>query len=574
MKAAHLRLRLGVCASLVLAASVTFAVAARDSATPALGSLDFPITGSTECQRLFRQGMLEMHSFQYDQAHASFGAALKADSGCAMAAWGDAMACEHPIWNQRDATRAQTALARITSEHEKALAPKERAFIAAAHALFESTDAKAGLAAWLLTAARMHAEFPRDDEVALQHALALISVHGYDKARQREQSEAGAIALDVLGRHPNHPGAAHYVIHAFDNPEHAILALPAARRYAEIAPAASHALHMPSHTFTHLGMWREVVASNERSYPASQAEARVLGLPTEKWDWHSYSWLVAAHLELGQRASARRLVDDARALLARDDSPGLRNGYSDLASNFLTHTGRWAETEALVAPLLAPIRGEALDGNGPVACAEHAPGGGGEERRPWALLARLYAQGMRAEAALHSSDAAAAEARAEDMVKVTEQMAPWAKTGRPRWQTVTAAYVAEIKARAALLRARTAETESAAIAAITHSVELTETAPIAGPAFERTPRERLADALLAAGKPVEALTEYERVLDARPNRALSMLGAARAARAAGDPGQERAHYQALADLWKDADPDLPVLAEVREGAGTRRAAVR
>ncbi len=561
-------------APIVLAACVAFADGAREPATPALGSLDFPITGSPECQRLFRRGMLEMHSFQYDQAHASFGAALKADPGCAMAAWGDAIACEHPIWSQRDAARAKAALLRITPEREKPLTSKERAYIAAAHALFESTDGKAGLEAWLLAAARMHAEYPRDDEVALQHALALISVYGYDKAHQREQSEAGAIALDVLGRRPDHPGAAHYVIHAFDNPEHAILALPAARRYAEIAPAASHALHMPSHTFTHLGMWREVVASNERSYAASQAEASALGQPSENWDWHSYSWLVAAHLELGQRASARKLVEDARTQLAAEDSPGLRRDYADVARNYLAQTGRWTEAEALAAPLLAPVRGEGVDGNGPVACAEHAPGGGGEERGPYVLVARRAAHGMRAEAALHTGDADAAEARAEDMVKVTEQMAPWTKTGRARPQVIAAAYAAEIKARAALLRERTAENEKGALGAIRKSVELTDPHPIAGPAFDLTPRERLAEALLAAGKPAEALAEYERVVDARPNRALSMLGAARAARAAGDPAKERAHYQALADLWRDADPDLPMLAEIREGAGTRNAAVR
>ena len=565
-------LRWALSVPLVVAADA-IPVTALDSATPALGRLEFRITGSPECQRLFDRGMLEMHSFQYDQAHASFGAALKADAGCAMAAWGDAMACEHPIWSQRDAARAKTALARVTAEREKALTSKERAYIAAAHALFETTDAKAGLEAWLQAAAGMHAEFPNDDEVALQHALALIGVHGYDKSHQREQSEAGALALDVLGRHPDHPGAAHYVIHAFDNPEHAILALPAARRYAQIAPAASHALHMPSHIFTHLGMWPAVVASNERSYAASQAEARALGQPSEEWDWHSYSWLVAAHLELGQWASARKLVDDARAQLLTEDSPGLRGGYADVARNYLAQTGRWADADALTAPLLAVIRGEGVEGKGPVACAEHAPGGGGEERGPYVLMARVFAHGMRAEAALHTGDAAAAEARGQDIGRVIEQMAPWAKS-RARWQAIAAAYAAEIKARAALLRERTAETEKGALDAIAQSVQLTDTSPISGPAFDLTPRERRAEALLAAGKPAEALAEYERVVESRPKRALSLLGAARAARAAGDPAKERAHYQALADLWRDADPDLPVLAEVRAGGGQRRASVR
>jgi tetratricopeptide (TPR) repeat protein len=572
MKEASFLLRATPLLLLAAAATGAFAASARARSTgPALGQLDFPVTGSPECQRLFRQGMLELHSFQYDQAHASFGAALKADAGCAMAAWGDAMAYTHPVWAERDLAKAKAALARIV--REEVLTPRERAHIAAARALYDVPDAKAGLNAWLAAVARMRAEYPDDDEVALQHALALIAVHGYDKTRQREQSEAGALALDVLSRRPDHPGAAHYIIHAFDNPEHAILALPAARTYARIAPAAAHAVHMPSHTFTHLGMWRDVVPSNERAYASSQAAARALGQPSEKWDWHSYSWLVAAHLELGQQGRARKLVDDARALLATDDSAELRIGYADIAKSYLAQTGRWAEAEALAAPLLTPIRSEGADASGPLACAEHAPGGGGEERPPFVHIARIAAHTMRAEAALRTGDAAAAEARGNDIAAVVEQTKPWAKMGRmSRQATISTAYVGEIRARAGLLRAHTPETERQALDAVAHSVQLAEPVPIAGPAFFFTARERLAEALLGAGKPADALAEYERVVETRPNRALSLLGAARAARASGDTSKERAHYQVLADLWRDADADLPVLAEVRAGAGGERRA--
>jgi hypothetical protein len=561
-------------ATFLILTSITGARAASAPAqptAPALGQLDFPITGSLECQRLFRQGMLEMHSFQYDQAHASFGAALKTDAGCAMAAWGDAMAYEHPVWAERDLAKGKAALARITSED--ALTPREKAHIAAARALYGIPEGKAAHRAWLLAVARMRAEYPQDDEVALQHALALIAVHGYNKDQQRGQSEAGAIALEVLSRRPEHPGAAHYVIHAFDNPEHAILALPAARTYARIAPAAGHALHMPSHTFTHLGLWRDVVASNERSYPASQAAAKALGQSSDKWDWHSYSWLVAAHLELGQPTRAKKLLDAARALFKTADSAELRFGYADVASSYLAQTGRWAEAEALTAPLLAPIRGEGASPGGALACAEHAPGGGGEERAPFVYLARVAAHAMRAEAALRLGDAAGADARRADIVTVTEQMKPWAGMGgrMSRQASISNAYVDEIKARAALVRERTPETEKQALDAVAKSVKLTDPLPIAGPAFFITARERLAEVLLGAGKAAEALTEYERVVDARPKRALSLLGAARAAQAAGEVAKARAHYATLAALWSEADTDLPTLAEVRTGGVERQA---
>jgi len=557
----------------VPAALVALFLAASDAlagATPApagsLGNLEFPITGTPDCQRLFRQGMLEMHSFQYDQAHATFGNALETDAGCALAAWGDAMAYNHPVWAQRDVPKAKAALARVADSSR--LTVKERAYLAAAQALYDVADTRSAQQAWLVSAAKMHADFPGDDEVALQHALALIAVHGYDKDRQREQSEAGAIALDVLARRPEHPGAAHYVIHAFDNPEHAILALPAARTYSRIAPAAGHALHMPSHTFTHLGMWKDVVPSNEQAYSASQAAAKALGQATPKWDWHSYSWLVAAHLEQGQAERARKLIDDARSLLEQHDSAELRTGYADVAANYVAQTGRWVEAEALAAPLLRRVSDEGADGTNPVACLQHAPGGSREERPPFVHSARVMAHRMRAEAALRAGDAEAAEARASDIRATVAAMKPWSRVGRSSGPAELAmAYAAEVDARARLLRARSPETEKQALEAIENTVRLTDSLPIAGPAFFLTPRERLGEALLAAGKPSEALAQYEREADARKNRALSLLGAARAAQAAGDSARARAHYATLAALWRDADAELPAVAEVRAGAG-------
>ena len=340
----------------------------------ALGQLDFPVTGSADCQRRFREGMLALHSFLYDQAHESFAAALAADPRCAMASWGDAMTYDHPVWHERDLAKGRAALQHVTGEED--VSPKERAYLGAARALYAKDGMKEAHAAWLAAASAMHHDFPDDDEVALQHALAMIAVYGYDPTHVREQMEAGAMALAVLQHHPEHPGAAHYAIHAFDSREHAILALPAARTYARIAPAAGHALHMPSHTFTHLGMWRDVVPSNERAYAASVAWEKAHGHTPSKYDWHSYSWLVAALLELGQPARARHLTDEAAALLVagKDDTGLERVSYIDMVSGYVTQTERWGDVEALVAPVLAPAMNEGLEGSGPVACAMHAPG--------------------------------------------------------------------------------------------------------------------------------------------------------------------------------------------------------
>jgi hypothetical protein len=545
------------------------ASAASSSAPPAsdtsLGQLDFPVTGAADCQRHFREGMLAMHSFLYDQAEVSFDAALAADPHCAMAEWGKAMTHDHAIWNERDAAKGRAALAAVTNED--ALTPKERAYLAAARAAFGKDSTKDAHRAWLEGAAAMHRDYPDDDEAALQYALALLAVYGYQPDHIREQMEAGALALGVLARRPEHPGAAHYVIHAFDNREHAILALPAAQTYARIAPAASHALHMPSHTFVSLGMWREVVPSNERAYAASVAWEKSRGHTPSKYDWHSYSLLVAAHLELGQPAEARKLVDDARALLAaaRDDSGQLRGSYEGIVGDYVAQTGEWSEADTLLAPVFARAFDEGETGSGHV-CAQHAPGGGGEVGWPVVIDARLWAAQVRAEASVRAGDAVAVENRIADIKALRAQMAPWKSMISPHFNATLDAIEAEILARAHAGPKPSPAAERKVIAALERLEVLQGEDHSSGPAFDLTAHELLGERLLADGKAKEALAKYEKDLDERPNRAIALLGAARAARASGDAAKAHDYYARLADQWKDADADAPAIAEVRDGA--------
>jgi tetratricopeptide (TPR) repeat protein len=548
-------------------ASTSAAPPPSDAASKtSLGELTFPVTGSPECQRIFRDGMLALHSFLYDQAHERFVAALAADPSCAMAAWGDAMTFDHPIWHERDLPKARAALAKIA--HEESLTPKERAYVATARDLYAKDDAKQGHAAWLAAAAKMHAQYTDDAEVALQHVLALLSVYGYDPTHVREQMEAGNIALDVLRRQPNHPGAAHYVIHSFDSPDHAILALDAARTYARIAPAGGHAQHMPSHTFVHLGMWREVVPSNERAWASSVEWEKSRGHSAGKYDWHSYSWLVDANLQLGHFTRARQLVDDARALvISTKDEYGaqIRGAYIDMVTDYVITTGRWSDVEALVAPVFAPVIDEGGAG-GAVACASHAPAGGGEVRLPYALYARQSAEWLRAEAAIRAGDKKTAEARIADMRAVRAQIQPWMKMVAPstgkRW---------DVREEALLARARASSTKNpaeqkSALDSLQRWVTSEDERGVAGPPFSEPPRETLGNAFLVAGKPKEALAMFERDLEQRPNRALALLGSARAAKASGDATLARTRYAVLLDQWNDADASVEALAEVRDGA--------
>jgi tetratricopeptide (TPR) repeat protein len=499
--------------------------------------------------------MLALHSFEYDRAHASFEAALTVDAACAMAAWGDAMAYVHPIWHERDLAKGRAALARV---REDGLTPKELAFVGVARALFAVDQVKEANAGWLRRAAQMHVDFPDDDEVALQHALALLAVYGYDRAHVEGQMEAGAVSLDVLQRRPDHPGAAHYAIHAFDTREHAVLALPAARLYARIAPDAGHALHMPSHIFVHLGMWRDVVPSNERAFAASVAWERSRGHTTSTFDWHAHAWLVAALLELGQYDRAKHVIEEGRAMLvvAEDDTALHRSGYAEEVAAYVMHTERWKEAEDLLRPVFAATRDESAVA-GSTACAAHAPGGSGDYRLPAALFARLVGNAVRAEAALRMGDFATAKKRVADHKAVRAQMTPWVKTLPPGM-----AAASEAREEALLARAEaTTKGSKFALDALERAARAEVERP--GPVWIPPARSTLAAALLAAGKAKEALTEYERVLDVHTRHAPALLGAARAARAAADGAKAKTYFALLAEQWRDADADLPALSEVR-----------
>src|SRR5262245_36637955 len=319
--------------SLVLALLVAAAPA------PDYGELDCPVTGNAECRRLFALGALQLHSFEYGAAHATFQQAVKADSGCTMARWGDAMAYSHPIWGEDQVESGRAALAPI--KDEKGLTDRERAHVRAARALYGPGDVTDRLAAWLREAERNHRTFPADDELALQHALALIA-NSDRYANVARTLEAAAIAMDVFQRRPRHPGAAHYLIHACDTPDHAILALPAARAYARIAPAAPHARHMPSHIFVQLGMWEDVAASNAVAYKAATELGARLHLPEGREDFHTLSWLAYANLMLGRFDRAKENVELARQ--AADRNPGnqaVKNGFLAMRARYILETGQW-----------------------------------------------------------------------------------------------------------------------------------------------------------------------------------------------------------------------------------------
>ena len=229
-----------------------------------LGDISFPNSGSSEAQPAFLAGVRALHSFEFDPARFAFEEAQKIDPDFALAYWGQAMSDNHPLWDQQDKDAGIAALKKLSPDFEgrlnKAPTEKEKAYMTAVETLYFSADDKLQRDfAYADHMARMHERWPDDHEVSIFYALSLLGTIRRGDEGYRRQALAASISQEVFAENENHPGAAHFIIHSFDDPDHAILALPAARVYADIAPAAAHALHMPSHIFVQLGMWQEVV---------------------------------------------------------------------------------------------------------------------------------------------------------------------------------------------------------------------------------------------------------------------------------------------------------------------------
>src|SRR5581483_793035 len=233
-----------------------------------LGTMDFPTSGNAAAQPAFVRGMLLYYSFEYERAAAAFREAQAADPAFALAYWGEALTHTHQVWNQQNVAAARAALAKLapTAQARRARVPtpRERAYFELAEALYGEGSKARRDTLFAAAAARLEAAYPAEDEPKVLHALGLLGLNQGDRDIPTYM-QAGALAEAVLRRNPDHPGAAHFVIHAFDDPAHAPLGLWAARLYAGIAPGAPHAQHMTSHIFLAVGLWDDVIAANIRA---------------------------------------------------------------------------------------------------------------------------------------------------------------------------------------------------------------------------------------------------------------------------------------------------------------------
>ena len=510
-----------------------------------LGRVEFPTSGSEKAQAHFLRGLAALHSFWYEEALEAFRESTRIAPDFAMGYWGEAMAHNHPLWSEQDIAAARQVLTKIKETPK--LTDRERAYIAAVRLLYGDGDKQSRDAAYSAAMEKIYRTYPKDLDAAAFYSLSLLGlVRGDDKTFSL-QSKAGAIAMEVYKKNPNHPGAAHYIIHAYDDPEHAILALPAARRYAEIAPEAHHARHMPSHIFVQLGMWPEAAASNEAAWESSDAWMKRKNLSLGVRDYHSLHWLLYAYAQQGRYKEAEQLLKLMKKVMSESTydnklRPGYyENNYANMAAAFVVETERWN-----LATELFPTEPSAVAPGQTSATGSHGGHGGNAGATVRTSTANLtlppFVRGLAA--AVEGSDA------------VDQNLEKLRNVG-----SNTAIREFEIKALSASMK----NDHAKAIELMKNATMLEEqtSAPYGPPSLIKPTHELFGEILLRAGKPAEAAAQFKKALVRQPNRARSLLGAARAAAKGGDAAAATAAYTKFVEQWKQADEGLPELREAR-----------
>src|SRR5215469_10470643 len=314
-----------------------------------LGKVKFTISCDPAVQQQFSNAVAMLHSFWYEKASDTFAAVAEKDPKCGMAHWGVAMTHYHPIWEAPGPADLRAGASAVEkAEAAGAKTQREKDYIAAIEAFYkdnEKIDHRTRAAAYEKAMEQLQARYPDDHEAAIFHALALLATAPPTDKTYVNQKKAGAILEPIFAEQPEHPGVAHYIIHAYDYSPLADKALEAARRYARIAPDSPHALHMPSHIFTRLGLWQESIESNL----ASAASARKNNAPGN--ELHAKDYLIYAYLQGGQDREAKR------ALVApppgRPDDPQYMNWLYAMGTSparYAVERHQWAEAAALPVP--------------------------------------------------------------------------------------------------------------------------------------------------------------------------------------------------------------------------------
>ncbi len=280
------------------------------TSTEKLGTVSFPTSCSASVQKPFERGVALLHSFWYDEADKQFKQVEESDPKCAMAYWGQAMSLYHQLWSRPDAADLKRGWNLLRKARAiGARTQRERDYIEALSAFYRKygkVDHEKRATSYAQAMEKVSQKYPEDGEAAVFYALSLLASAPDHDTTLENPKKAIAILNKLFEQEPDHPGVAHYLIHAADNPQLAELGLPAARRYAEVAPASPHAVHMPSHIFARLGLWPDDIQSNLKSVEVSRQHS---GMRLGADKVHSMDFLEYAYLQTGQREELQRILE-------------------------------------------------------------------------------------------------------------------------------------------------------------------------------------------------------------------------------------------------------------------------
>lgn len=505
-------------AGFIVLALASLAAAPLAAQSARLGTISFPNSGARAAQQPFIRGVLLLHSFEYEDAATAFREAERLDPGFALAYWGEAMTWTHPIWNQQNVDSARAILARLAPSGEqrraKAATPRERGYLDAVEILYGDGSKPRRDTLYSAAMRRLSDAYPRDLEAKAFYALSLMGL-SQGTRNVPTYMRAGALAEEVFLANPDHPGAAHYIIHAFDDAVHAPLGLRAARAYARIAPGAAHAQHMTSHIFVSMGMWDETVEAN----------LFALGKDTSRYTANHYSaWLDYAYLQQGRLAKARSLLETARGNLGAPPRLHFRWALMGMRAHYLVAGEQWADSSTAWALDTAGI--------GPVTQAMDA----------FALGYAALKRGDRKTVGDHQRRLAELAARKANPDEDDGDIQVAAVLDQ---ELRAATSAADGKADEAISTLRDAAAREEGIPAAFGPPDVVKPAP-----------ELLGELLMAQGKPAEAQQAFTRALALAPRRSLSLLGLARAATAAGDTVVAEQAYADLRAIWRRADTEV------------------
>ena len=499
-----------------------------------LGTVHFPTSCRPDVAEEFTRGVALLHSFGYEESRLAFQSVAQKDPTCGIAHWGIAMTYYHPIWvpPSPDELAAGKAAA-IQALDVGARTERENGYISAIAAFYSHTerlDHRARAAAYREAMEALSRRYPDDHEAAIFYALSLLGAAPPSDPSFANQKKAAAILNALLPSEPDHPGIAHYMIHAFDYPELASEALPAARAYAKIAPSAPHALHMPSHIFTRLGLWQESIASNLDSAEAGNRlmEKRHPGA-THSDTLHAFDYLEYAYLQIGDQDGAHGILEKVAAI-ERVDQRTISTSYALAAV-----PARWA-----------------LERHDWKAAAQ-LPDPSADPTVPYVAALAYFAQAL---GAARSGSLDRSRAALEKLETIHAGLVKSPIAGPYDWASQVEAMRLAAAAWAAYGEGRKDEAVTTARAAA-ELEEKTGKHPVT-PGALLPARELLGDMLLEMGRPADARLEYEASLRQAPNRFNSLLGAARAAELSNEPVRARELYARLIEqcVAASARPEL------------------